>query len=441
MERMYLRFRLLVWLVWVVLLGEPGLIDAQTNTNQEKQLHENPINRVSERYRVIVSTDIGGTDPDDFQSMVHLFAYADVLDLEGLISSPYGPGRREHILQVIECYEKDFDRWKSRSNRYPSPETLRAMTKQGEIESAPYAGIRKSTEGSKWIVDCARRDDSRPLHVLVWGGIEDLAQSLHDAPDIAPKLRVFYIGGPNKKWSPNAYQYVVEHHPQLWIIESNATYRGWFTGGEQTGDWGNSEFVKRFVLGKGVLGDLFAAKLDTLKMGDSPSVGWLLSGNPENPAQPGWGGQYVRTTSRPYKSFDRLTNSEDTISVFGIAELRLPLAASEVDPLHAEMRIENQVLPGYRMDDGTLRFRFCPKGKGVYHYSLRSNSPTFDGRFGSITASDPVPNDIESTSARHPNWWTDDPSPEFAEGNHFGAKTVSRHRMEYLQDFAKRLAR
>ena len=43
------------------------------------------------RPRVIVSTDIGGTDPDDFQSMVHLLLYADVLDLEGLISSPYGP--------------------------------------------------------------------------------------------------------------------------------------------------------------------------------------------------------------------------------------------------------------------------------------------------------------------------------------------------------------
>lgn len=24
------------------------------------------------RYRVVVSTDLGGTDPDDFQSMVHL---------------------------------------------------------------------------------------------------------------------------------------------------------------------------------------------------------------------------------------------------------------------------------------------------------------------------------------------------------------------------------
>jgi hypothetical protein len=37
-----------------------------------------------ERPRVIVSTDIGGSDPDDFQSMVHLLVYADVLDIEGL---------------------------------------------------------------------------------------------------------------------------------------------------------------------------------------------------------------------------------------------------------------------------------------------------------------------------------------------------------------------
>ena len=44
-----------------------------------------------ECYRVMVSTDIGGTDPDDFQSMVHLLVYADCFDIEGLISSPFGP--------------------------------------------------------------------------------------------------------------------------------------------------------------------------------------------------------------------------------------------------------------------------------------------------------------------------------------------------------------
>src|SRR5699024_6734168 len=55
-----------------------------------------------DRYRVVVSTDIGGTDPDDFQSMVHLLLYADVLDIEGLISSPYGPGRKEDSLRAID---------------------------------------------------------------------------------------------------------------------------------------------------------------------------------------------------------------------------------------------------------------------------------------------------------------------------------------------------
>ena len=28
--------------------------------------------------RIIVSTDIGGTDPDDFQSVIHLLMYADL---------------------------------------------------------------------------------------------------------------------------------------------------------------------------------------------------------------------------------------------------------------------------------------------------------------------------------------------------------------------------
>src|SRR4051812_15984600 len=69
------------------------------------------------RHRVLVSSDIGGTDPDDFQSMVHLFLYADVLDLEGIVSSPYGPGRKEHILEVIEQYEKDYAHLKTWSAR------------------------------------------------------------------------------------------------------------------------------------------------------------------------------------------------------------------------------------------------------------------------------------------------------------------------------------
>ncbi len=83
------------------------------------------------RPRVIVSTDIGGTDPDDFQSMVHFLVYADMFDIEGIISSPYGPGRREHILQVIDRYENDYPNLKTYSDRYPTPDTLRGAFQTG----------------------------------------------------------------------------------------------------------------------------------------------------------------------------------------------------------------------------------------------------------------------------------------------------------------------
>ncbi len=133
------------------------------------------------RHRVLVSTDIGGTDPDDFQSMVHLLVYADVLDIEGLISSPFGPGRKQHILDVIDCYEQDYPKL----GTYPSPIALRA------------------------------------------------------------------------------------------------------------------------------LGDFFHSKMNSIKMGDTPSVGWLLKGTPDDPSNPGWGGQFVRALQRPNWRFDRLNRERD----------------------------------------------------------------------------------------------------------------------------------
>jgi hypothetical protein len=393
------------------------------------------------RYRVIVSSDIGGTDPDDFQSMVHLLVYSDILDIEGLISSPFDMGRKEDILRVIDCYEKDYADLKTYSDLYPTPATLRAITKQGETERAPYAGVRRSTEGSSWIIECARRDDPRPLHVLVWGLIEDLAQALHDAPDILPKLRVYWIGGPNKKWSPDAYQYIVENHPELWIIESNATYRGWFTGGNQSGQWGNRAFVRQHIAGKGALGDFFVSKKDDIKMGDTPSVGWLLKGTPDDPSQPGWGGSYVRAWERPYSCFKRMTTKEDRMEVFGILELVLPMGHNLPEQPEAVLMVENQKLSAYAPGDGTMRFRFCPKAAKGYDFKIRSNVPALDGKTGGITAYILSPDTAQRPSAEFPNWWTDDLRPEVAEGSHSGAKTVSRWRGEFLGDFAQRMLR
>ena len=393
-----------------------------------------------ERYRVLVSTDIGGTDPDDFQSMVHLLVYADVLDIEGLVSSPYGPGRKEHILEVIDRYAKDYAHLKTFSDRYADPVKLRAITKQGETEVAPYAGVCRSTEGSDWIVKSARRDDTRPLYVLVWGGIEDLAQALHDAPDILPKLRVYYIGGPNKKWGANAFQYIANQHPALWIIEANSTYRGWFVGGSNQGEWDNKEFVARHVQGHGALGDFFVSKKSDIKMGDTPSVAWLLKGSPDDPSKPGWGGHFVRARDRSCIRFDRLA-LEDRMNVFDILELVLPLGSDAPEKPEARLLVDNQTLIGHLGDDKTMRFRFCPKEAKRYTFTIQGNVPSLHGKTGGITAIPLSPDLLKYPSSKYPNWWTDDPSPQFAEGPHNGAKTVSRWREEFLRDFAARMDR
>jgi hypothetical protein len=400
------------------------------------------------RHRVIVSTDIGGTDFDDFQSLVHVLLYADMLDLEGLISSPYGPGRKEHILQVLAHYERDYPNLRTYSDRYPTPAALRAITKQGETEVAPYSGVRRATEGSDWIIQSARRADPRPLHVLIWGGIEDLAQALHDAPEILPKLRVHFIGGPNKKWSPDAYHYIATQHPSVWMIESNSTYRGWFVGGYQAGDFSAEAFAEKRAAGRGALGEFFAhgiifhgQKRTSLKMGDTPTFSWLLRGHPEMPFQPGWGGRYVRAWTRPYVKFDRITTAGDRMEHFGILELVLPLGANPPAAPAAEMVIENQRLAGHVDGTGSIRFRFCPKDAKVYRYTIAGNLPSLEGSRGEITVFPPAQAAALTPDPRWANWWTDDPSPEAAEGIHQGARTISVWREEFLRDFAARLDR
>lgn len=396
------------------------------------------------RPRVIVSTDIGGTDPDDFQSMVHFLVYADRVDVEGLISSPYGPGRKEHILQVLALYERDFPNLKTYSAHYPTPAALRAMTKEGALDGNGSSGFASPTEGSEWIVRCARRPDPRPLWVLVWGGIEDLAQALHDAPDILPKLRVYFIGGPNKMWSVDAYNYIEQQHPRLWLIEANSTYRGWFVGGNQSGEWGNAAFVSAHVAGRGALGDFFATHLSgTIKMGDTPSVMYLLGPNarPEDPTQPGWGGRFVRVWDERKTVFTRMTGAEDRAEAFGVVEFVLPKPAGMKSLAATRLLIDGRI-PAAASDEGAvLRFRFSPRDAKVWPYVLQSDAPELNGQAGSFTAGNPVAEKTRRVSTRQPQWWVDDPAPEAAEGVHAGAKHVNQWREDFLRDFAARLER
>ena len=393
-----------------------------------------------ERFRVIVTTDIGGSDPDDFQSMVHYLLYSDLFDTEGLISSAWGDGRSSDILSVIDAYEADYPRLSACSHDYPAPNALRAVCRQGAVGFAPWKGWSHATEASERIIRCARREDSRPLYLLMWGLLEDLAQALHDAPDIAPKLRVIYIGGPNKKWGPNAYAYIYRNFPDLWMIENNSTYRGWFNGGDMTGYYGNESFPAFCIAGHGALGAFFMQKMPLIKMGDTPTVAYLLNGAAEDPEGESWGGSFERVKSMPVYRFEHPSAPSPCVEAFSLSEIyfRSELIEPTESPVF-DVLIRGQSFEGFYVGDGMYAFRFVPKETGDFEYATCSRIPGMNGLRGTIHV---LP---ETAEARRQgpltHWYSDRLDPALAEGPHKGAATISKWRKAYLDSFRDRLVR
>lgn len=106
----------------------------------------------SDRPDIIVSTDIGGSDPDDYQSLVHLLVYVDRFNIKGLISSPAHQGRKKHIEEVLHAYQEDYENLRKHSDYFRSPADLFAVTKQGAEDPQPTAVPTTFGEGAEWII-------------------------------------------------------------------------------------------------------------------------------------------------------------------------------------------------------------------------------------------------------------------------------------------------
>ncbi len=97
-------------------------------------------------------------------------------------------------------------------------------------------------------------------------------------------------------------------HPTLWMIEANATYRGWFVGGNQQGEWGNKEFVTTHIAGHGELGRAFVTAKADVKMGDTPTVARLLRGRFRRPHQSQLGRQIRSYLGWPQNGLQSIDN-------------------------------------------------------------------------------------------------------------------------------------
>jgi hypothetical protein len=392
--------------------------------------------------RILISTDIGGTDPDDFQSIIHLLMYADLFQIEGLVSSPYGNGRKKDLLDMIDLYEKDLPQLAAHSLGFPEPKSLRDICKQGVIHAAPFKGFDTATEGSDWIITCAKKQSDQPLWVLIWGGLEDLAQALHDAPEIKEKIKVYWIGGPNKKWSVNTYAYIAENHPDLWMIEANATYRGWFMDEESPENITNETYFDNYIQNRGSMGKAFKSYYKgIIKMGDTPSLAYVMNGNPDDPGSESWGGNFTPIDHSSRVLFERNTTITDTVVAYGVQEWRFkgPKLDIPQDSVCFTLEIYNQLWPGYYLGDGNYGVRYSSKKPEICTYLTASDIPELNGQTGQFVSITPwpgktTPHDYQLGT----NWYTDRPEPELFLGDQQGAKTVSKYREEFLMDWAKR---
>ena len=275
--------------------------------------------------RVLISTDLGGYDNDDAQSMIHALLYANDVNYRGFVMTRTLDGGRVNgvktsgatmLNEMLNAYDEDLPNLRAQDPSYTSAAALRTKIAEGSSDPA-WPGTL--SDGAKLIISEARAAPAGdPLYLLAWGPIHDVAAALLAAPDIVPKVRLFSLSGLGQDEihtsAFNALVNAVTNNPayhDLWWINSESTMRGVYidaTGNRTAGIAANLPWVLENITDHGALGDLFIEKYtydlsttrtgatspDGLKMGDTPSLLYLLDNADNNNPTGGdsWGGRF-----------------------------------------------------------------------------------------------------------------------------------------------------
>lgn len=367
-----------------------------------------------------------------------LFILATNIELCAILDSHYA---------LYICIIFNYKKLKKHRNGFASPEYLRPVTKQGQHGGAPYKGYTSSTEGSDWIVKCAQKDSDRPLWILVWGGLDDLAQALHDNPEIQSKIKIYWIGGPNKKWSANSYAYIAENFPNLWFIESNGTFNGFFSNNGVPDSLHNKKYYKNYIKEAGFLGKDFKENHynGNVKMGDTPSVLYMMDGDPNNPSRDNWGGSYEKFDYSPRIMYNRNTTIADTVTVYSIVEFHFKGPKIDIPDdsgcfiMTVQAEIGEQTWDGFYLGDGYYAIKYAPKRTETLTFRVTSHIPGFKEQNGIFVVDNIWPGKPRSTNYKlGQNWYTDMSDRELFDDIWQGGKTVLKWRSDVLLDWAKR---
>ena len=135
------------------------------------------------KQRLIVATDLGGADPDDTQSLIHLLVCSDVVDIEGIISSSSWidcPDWTAEIIKVVDGYSMVLPMLRKHSDGFTDADYLKSVVKRGQaVSNMAGVGEGKDSPGSELIISAVdKQSDSRPVWLLAWSGMNTIAQAI-----------------------------------------------------------------------------------------------------------------------------------------------------------------------------------------------------------------------------------------------------------------------
>ncbi len=90
---------------------------------------------ITVRPRVLVSTDVGGTDPDDFQSLVHFLVYADRFDHNTVQRTWDKLPACQPVAEFRHCLHKILTSWKL------IPRSLNGIAINQEMDATTFASV------------------------------------------------------------------------------------------------------------------------------------------------------------------------------------------------------------------------------------------------------------------------------------------------------------
>lgn len=162
--------------------------------------------------RVIIDNDFAG-DPDDLFQLVHHLLSPSV-DIRGIIGSHLAPGdfldgsadTAGHAVQVV----RQVLDLMGLQERYP--------VLQGANQALASLEPQPHSAASRFIVEEACREPAGELYVVCGGGLTDVALALINNPEIAGRLTVVWIGGPEHGRRPAGPVRQVEYNLNIDLL-------------------------------------------------------------------------------------------------------------------------------------------------------------------------------------------------------------------------------